>query len=38
MDRLNDINLAWIPVAALASSVIGAGIGWLIHRARGRRT
>lgn len=34
MDRLNDINLAWIPAFIFACAVIGAGIGWLCDRRR----
>jgi hypothetical protein len=29
MDRINDLNLAWLYVAVLTVSAIGAGIGWL---------
>lgn len=30
MDALNHINLAWLPVAAIATGALGAGIGWLL--------
>ncbi len=32
MDALNHLNLAWAPLAVLAASAIGAGIGWLANR------
>ena len=34
MDRINHLNLAWLYLAILAVSAIGAGIGWLTTRRR----
>lgn len=32
MDRLNHINLAWLPLAAIAASAAGVLAGWLCSK------